>query len=192
MSNIIIDEEFKSLLPALDKQTYASLEENLIQNGCRDALVLWGDTLVDGHNRYEICTKNGIPYNTVNKDFDSREEVLIWIISTQVSRRNLNPVQLSNYRGLHYRADMIIVTNPAGKNQHGAKREVESHFETQPQTLATATRLSKIYDVSRPTIMRDARISKAIEAIGKASPEAKRMILSNEASFKKEELYSRI
>ena len=84
MPNIIIDEEFKALLPALDKDTYAMLEENLLKNGCRDSIVLWGDILIDGHNRYEICNKHGIPFNTIGRDFKSREEALIWIISTQV------------------------------------------------------------------------------------------------------------
>jgi len=37
MQKIIIDEEFKALLPALDKETYDMLEANLIQNGCRDS-----------------------------------------------------------------------------------------------------------------------------------------------------------
>ena len=33
MPRIIVDEEFKALLPALDKDTYAMLEENLLENG---------------------------------------------------------------------------------------------------------------------------------------------------------------
>ena len=52
MQKIIIDEEFKGLLPELDKETYESLEANILQNGCRDSLVLWGDILIDGHNRF--------------------------------------------------------------------------------------------------------------------------------------------
>ena len=91
MKTIIIDEEFKDLLPALDKETYALLEENLLQNGCRDSLILWGNTLIDGHNRFEICTKHGIPFNTMDKDFETREDVIIWMVSTQISRRNLTP-----------------------------------------------------------------------------------------------------
>jgi len=47
MKEIIIDEEFKFLLPTLDNETYARLEEDLLENGCRDALVLWGDVLID-------------------------------------------------------------------------------------------------------------------------------------------------
>jgi hypothetical protein len=105
MQTITIDEEFRSLLPTLDKETYAALEDNLITNGCRDALIIWNDILIDGYNRYENCSRLRIPYNIVSMDFDSREEVLIWIISNQVSRRNLTQMQLSFYRGLHYEAD---------------------------------------------------------------------------------------
>ena len=53
MEKIIIDEEFRDLLPALDEEIYKALEENLLQNGCRDAVVLWDGILIDGHNLYE-------------------------------------------------------------------------------------------------------------------------------------------
>ena len=33
MQNIVIDEEFKSLLPALDKETFESPEENILRKG---------------------------------------------------------------------------------------------------------------------------------------------------------------
>jgi len=101
MREIIIDEEFKSLLPALDEQTYAWLEDNILQHGCREPLVLWRDVLIDGNNRYEITMRHGLDFKTVDMEFDSREDVMVWIISTQVSRRNLTPMQLSFYRGFH-------------------------------------------------------------------------------------------
>jgi hypothetical protein len=185
MQTIVIDEEFKSLLPALDKDTFAMLEANIIENGCRDSLVLWNDILIDGHNRYAICSKHNIPFNTVSKEFASREEVLIWIISTQVSRRNLTPIQLSHYRGLHYKADKKIVTNVDGINQF---KEVEEHSVPQPQNLTTATRLANKYKVSSMTIKRDAKVAEAIDAIGETSQEAKRMILSGETKIDKKEL----
>ena len=115
---IIIDEEFKALLPALDKKTFEQLEVNIIENGCRDSLVLWNGILIDGHNRYAICEKHGIEYKTIDMEFDSREEVIIWIIQTQVSRRNLTPMQLSCYRGLHYKSEKQIITNKSGKNRY--------------------------------------------------------------------------
>ena len=188
MQDIIIDEEFRDLLPQLSAETYGLLEENLIANGCRDALVLWNGTLVDGHNRYEICKKHNIPFATVDKEFASRENALIWIISTQVARRSLSSMQLSNYRGLHYIMDKKNVTNTSGKNQFSKHDEDEPLFEVQPDRLSTATRLARHYKVSRATIERDAKLAEAIEAIGKTSPEARRKILSSEVSLRKKYL----
>ena len=188
MRNIVIDEEFKSLLPALDAETLRRLEENILQNGCRDSLVLWGDVLVDGHNRYAICTKHDLPFNTVDKEFSSREEALIWIISTQVSRRNLTPIQMSHFRGLHYRSARKILKNEGGKNQFNKEEEVKDQNDPKPQTLTTAEFIAKKYNVSAPTVKRDAKISAAIDAIGETSLTAKNMIINGEVAFKKKEL----
>jgi len=182
MENIIIDDEFRYLLPTLDDETYNLLEENLIQNGCRDSLVLWGNILIDGHNRYEICTKHDIPFSTVEKTFDSREEALIWIITTQVSRRNLNPKQLSYYRGSHYRAEKIIVRNVGGKNQYS-----EVMGQKVPKAH-TAERLAGQYKVSSKTINRDAKFATAVDLIGEVSPTAKRKILSDEVRTNRKKL----
>jgi len=180
MPKIIIDQEFKALLPALDNDTYALLEENLLQNGCRDSIVLWGDILIDGHNRYEICSKHGIEFNTISRDFASREEALIWIISTQVSRRNLNQIQLSHFRGLHYMADKKI----QGSYQQDKQKGQNGIFAPE-LSGSTSKRLAGQYRVSPRTIARDAKTAAAIEAIGEISPPAKSMILSGEAVIDK-------
>lgn len=184
MQEITVDEEFRNLLPVLDDDALKLLEENLLENGCRDALVLWNGVLIDGHNRYDICTKLDIPYTTVDKEFESRDEVVIWIITTQVARRNLNPKQLSHYRGLHYRTEKKIqgtyVRTPI---------QVESyHNDNFQKNEKTAGKLSKIYKVSGPTILRDAKASEGTEAIGEVSPKAKRMILTEEVRIDKKDL----
>jgi len=90
---MIINEKFKLEIDALTPEEYANLEASLLADGCRDALITWNDTLVDGHNRYEICTKHNIPYSTVEKEFADENEVLIFITKNQLSRRNLNDYQ---------------------------------------------------------------------------------------------------
>ena len=172
---IIIDEEFRGLLPALDGETFRSLEKNLLEHGCRDPLVLWNGILIDGYNRYKICMDHNIPFSTVDKEFNSREEVLIWIISNQVSRRNLTPIQLSHFRGLHYEADKKM----QGTNNRFAQQSKKSQNETF-YSGSTANRLADQYNVSRNTIIRNAKLSEAIKSIGEVSPEAKRKILSGE------------
>ena len=90
MQNIKIDKEFQALIPPLSDEEYRQLEENVIADGCRDSLVTWQGTLIDGHNRIKICTEFGIPYNTIEKEFNSREDVIQWIILNQFGRRNLS------------------------------------------------------------------------------------------------------
>ena len=141
--------------------------------------------MIDGHNRYEIIKKHDLPFNTITMNFDSRDDALIWIISTQVSRRNLSPLQLSHFRGLHYNTDKRIVTNLSGRNQFS---EVDVQVEHQPPSQSTASRLAEQYNVSPMTIRRDAQVSNAINAIGEVSPEAKRKILSGEANISRRRL----
>ena len=183
MQDIILDEEFRTLMPALDEETFKLLEESVLKNGVEMPLVLWNGILIDGYNRYRICMEHDVPYTTIDKEFEVREEVLIWIITNQVARRNLTPLQLSRYRGLHYRAEKKVVSNRKGRNQHS---EVEFQNETQP--TSTATRLAKRYNVSRSTIIRDSKAARAIEVIGEISPEAKVKILSGEILINKKEL----
>lgn len=90
---IVIDNEFKSLIPPLTDDEYDGLRDSILSEGCRDALVLWGDTLIDGHNRYKICEKHGIPYDTIEIEFRNRDEAKLWIYKNQLSRRNLNDFQ---------------------------------------------------------------------------------------------------
>ena len=61
MSDIKIESEFKHLLPPLTEEQKAELEKDIIKNGCLTPLVVWNNILIDGHHRYDICTKNNIP-----------------------------------------------------------------------------------------------------------------------------------
>jgi len=86
---IKIDTEFKKLIPPLSGEEYSQLEQNIIDDGCRDPIVIWNDTIVDGHNRHKICTDNNIEFKTESIEFDSREDVIIWMIYNQFGKRNI-------------------------------------------------------------------------------------------------------
>jgi len=182
---IIIDHEFKHLLPELDPEALAIVEESLLECGCLNPLVLWNGILIDGHNRYKIIKKHDLPFRTIDMEFDSRDDVIIWIISTQVARRNLSSLQLSHFRGLHYNTKRHLVTNQSGANQHV---EVGSQNDYQPPRRRTVQILAVQYNVSPKTIQRDSQLSDAIMAIGKVSPEAKRKILSGMGNISRQRL----
>lgn len=91
-AELIIDDEFHSLIPPQTPEENAALEESLLRDGCNDALVVWQglNILIDGHHRYELCTKHGISYTTRELAFDSREDVIVWMVQHQLGRRNIS------------------------------------------------------------------------------------------------------
>lgn len=93
-SEIVIDPEFESLIFPLQQEEKEQLESNLVAEGCRDPLVLWAGhgIILDGHNRYEICTRLGIKFKTFEKEFADRSEAKLWMIHNQLGRRNLQPI----------------------------------------------------------------------------------------------------
>lgn len=88
-----INETFKSLIPPLSPDEYRQLEENILSDGIRDPLVLWGDILIDGHNRFEIAQKHELMFQTVQREFEDEADARIWIYRNQAGRRNLNDFQ---------------------------------------------------------------------------------------------------
>ena len=89
-----IDPELNAVLPGLSKEDYSSLEHSLLTDGYKGApIMVWGDVIVDGHNRYEICNRHRIPYEVKKIDFENKEEVMRWMVRQQLGRRNLTPIQ---------------------------------------------------------------------------------------------------
>ncbi|CAM4124953.1 Uncharacterised protein [Bordetella pseudohinzii] len=92
--DIEINEELRAYIDPLTPDEYSALERSLLAEGCRDALVLWGKVLVDGHNRYEICRKHGIAFRTLqNERFQSMDDVRLWMIDNHLGRRSVSDYQ---------------------------------------------------------------------------------------------------
>lgn len=93
-THIVVNEELKAYIDPLTADEHDALERSLLAEGCRDALVLWGDVLVDGHNRYAICQKHGLPFRTVQSSlFNSLEDVHLWMIDQHLGRRSVSDFQ---------------------------------------------------------------------------------------------------
>ena len=155
-----IDVEFQSLIPPLTFEEKKMLEESVLKEGCRDAIVLWGDTIIDGHNRYEICTKHGIPFETVNREFESRNEVIEWIIKNQFGRRNLP---------LHERARLAlrlkpVVAEKAKEQQLRKPADFVSQNSVKQKPIDTQKEIAKAAGVSHDTIAKVEKIEEAAPA----------------------------
>ena len=163
-----IDEEFRDHIFRLDDQEYKGLEQSIIQEGCRDPLVVWKeeDILLDGHNRFEICNRHKLDYKIKVISLTGRSEALNWIDSNQVSRRNLTPDMLSVLRGRLY--------NRLKTSGHGSG----SAGQNDPQN--TAEKIAEQFGVSPATVKRDAAFALEVEA----SPGLKEALNSRESISK--------
>ncbi|UZS00192.1 ParB N-terminal domain-containing protein [Chondrinema litorale] len=164
--------ELKDFITPLTKEEYEQLEENIKSEGCRDPLTVWNRDgeyiLVDGHNRYKICLTNDVEYTIEMKDFSSMEEAKDWMIDNQLGRRNLNPFQLSYFRG--YKYERL-------KKKKGGYQYVLSKGQS---GTPTSEKLADAFKVSKNTIKRDAQFTKGLEVIGVSNPKLKQDILSGD------------
>ncbi len=84
-----VDREFAAVMPPLQPEEKLRLEESIVRDGCKSALLVWDGILVDGHHRFEICERLGVPYRTEGLQFGSRDEALAWSIQWHLGRRHL-------------------------------------------------------------------------------------------------------
>lgn len=91
---VTVDDEFRGLIPPLSKAEYSGLEAKLLAEGCTERLKVWRhggqDVLIDGHNRYDICQKHGIPFEVEPVELKDRDAVKRWMVENQLGRRNAN------------------------------------------------------------------------------------------------------
>ena len=164
---LVIDFEFQSLIPPLGDDEFICLEKSILAEGVRDPIITWNGTIIDGHNRYTICQKHGIKFNTAPRKFASRDAAKIWIIENQFGRRNLSKYDRSvlalQLEPLYAaEAKRVHAANGGDKKsdeyresalQNSVKPISQPHFHTDEQ-------LAKLAGTSRDTI----RKVKVIEA----------------------------
>ncbi len=91
MKQLTILSDIEELLPPLLPEEYEELKTLILRDGCRDALTIWNDTIIDGHHRYAICMENNIPFETKEMKFESIGDAKFWILKNQSGRRNMTP-----------------------------------------------------------------------------------------------------
>ncbi len=155
--SIVIDPSLQAYIDPLTQDEHDALERSLLAEGCRDALVLWGEVLVDGHNRYGICQKHQLPFQTVqNTRFQSIEDVHLWMIDQHLGRRSVSDFQ----RGvLALRKNRIVGEQQA--RTHAATQAAAQDAAPTPDDPATSTALrpALVARNSREAIAKEARLS---------------------------------
>lgn len=168
-STIIVDAEFRDLIPPLTPDEREGLEADILCDGCLDRLKIWhteeGDVLIDGHNRKEICDRHGFPYETESiPGLESRDDVKKWIIQHQRHRRNLNETQRAMLAGM-----LADVERGGGRgNQYtGGKVQI---------CALTQDKVAEQFNVSRRSVQHARKVHE------RGIPELTRLVTAGKAS----------
>lgn len=177
LRTLTIDPEFHDLIPPLTDEERNMLEASILKEGCETPLTIWNGVIVDGHNRYEICHAHGIPFAVSEKEFENRDDALVWIITNQLGRRNLTSFQ---------RGELVLKFEPLFKAQakeRQLRKPIDSesvHQNSDEQNDAgrwTLSVLGKLAGVSHDTIHKVKKLSDV------ADDETKQKLRRNDVSI---------
>jgi len=184
------DRDFKNLIRPLRRQEYLTLEQSIKAEGCKEPILVWDGFIIDGHNRYAICHKFGIPFSIEELDFSCKEEAIAWICSRQLKRKNITEEARKFLIGMQYETEKYVnhLKYPKGSNQYiirvrGTEEEVtrdeNGKFARGYRTgHRTATKIAEENNISFGTVEKYAIYTRALEAIGSKVPELVPKILS--------------
>ena len=156
-----IDPEFERLIPDPDAEEQRWLEESIKKEGCTDPLITWNGTVIDGHNRFKICTRLGIPFSYSDKDdLPDRDAVKAWIIERQLARRNLTKYQKSKL-ALAY--EPILKEQAKEKQIQAGREKLPQKSSEAPKDRETRNKVAEIAGVSHDTIAKVKKIEDAAD-----------------------------
>ncbi len=165
-----ISKRLKALLPPLTAAEKKQLEANLVEDGrVLDPILFWYDGerkfIIDGMHRFQIATKNDLPYETDRVEIDGDlEDVEIWILDHQLGRRNLlAPQALRKTRGELYNR---LKRKDGG---HGDQRAGGQNVTPNPDA---AEKIAEKAGVSSRTVKRDGKRVETLEKCAHAVQKA--------------------
>ena len=188
ISDLIIDEEFESVIPPLTDEEFELLKESVLNDGeVYHPLVVWNNIIVDGHHRYKILKEHPeIKYRINKREFENRYEAISWICLNQLGRRNLNDAQKKMLIGRRYKAE---------KQAYGDFSRCNSSPRCQNDTLEasshpTATKIAKEMNVSPRTVARAENYVDGIDAAEAVLPGVSKDVTSGKIKPKNEDVYA--
>ena len=175
LEELKIDPEFEKVIPPLTKDEYHQLEENILDDGrIMMPIAVWGDIIVDGHNRYRVAREYGdIPFSTTQLDFANRYEAIAWICKNQLGRRNLSDEQKTYLLGKRYSAEKQIEMI---RDESGRFTPLGQNDPT-GDSVRTSERIAKEIGKSEKYVRRADQYARALDLADSVCPGVKKDIL---------------
>ncbi len=159
MRELRVDPDLQGLSRQMDAEEWMTLEDSIRTHGCVEPLAVWNKTIVDGHKRYVICQKYGIPFAVQRLEFESRDEAARWILGRLLSCPGL---------GKYERAEIILRYAPFLHKKAEQRKPITLSAglnQRRPKQGKTRERLARMAGVSHGTLDK-------VEYIGKYGDQA--------------------
>jgi ParB-like chromosome segregation protein Spo0J len=183
INDIVVDEEFDSLLPELSSEEKLELSKSIEKDGFTDPIIVWLNhgTIVDGHNRFRIWKQfhehdqNRVP-DIIEKAFKDRDDVKEFMLRHQLARRNLTDAS---------RVAVTLLLKPflekkASKNQSAAAAatNAKKSGNTLPANLPEASPVDVRKELSEVAGVSERTFAKAEAVLKSDNEEAKAAMLA--------------
>lgn len=185
-----IDPEFRDKIPPLSEDEFIKLEENIVSDGeVRDPIVVWNDTIIDGHNRWKIIQKHpDIPYRIKEMEFSDKWAAVVWMCRNQTGRRNITLVQRDYLLQQEYEAQRKTVSNVYGTNRYTKNLVgdgIHHQLDLKGKKPKTRKFIAETHNISENAVQSAVEFGRGLEAANEVVPGFKEMILSGEVKAPK-------
>ena len=173
ISDLIIDEEFESVIPPLTDEEFELLKESVLNDGeVYLPLVVWNNIIVDGHHRYKILKEHPeIKYRINKREFENRYEAISWICLNQLGRRNLNDAQKKMLIGRRYKTEKMARGASDGFRGNQHKKSVKGQNVPLPDDAhITSSRIAAEMGTNEKTVRRAEKFVDGVDAAEEVLP----------------------
>lgn len=175
---LTIDPEFRDKIPPLSEDEFQKLEQNILEDGeVREPLVVWHNTIIDGHHRWKIIQKHNLTnYKVKQMDFSDKWAAIVWMCRNQLGRRNITDEQRTYLIGEAYRAQKM--TQGTNNQYVQAKSEKGQNDHLQKKHDSTAQKIAEDFGVGEKSVRRAEMFANSLDAAETVSAGFKEAILT--------------
>lgn len=163
--------EMEQLLPPLCAEQFCSLEKDILENGCYTPIVVNEDlVIIDGHNRFRICEKHGLPFRILVFSFCDLLEAKQWALDTQRNRRNLSLWELGQI-ALKLKPEL----DAAAKKNQGCRSDLSANSSKPYTPIDTRKEMAAAVKIGEQSMGRITRLTEDAPQVLKDALESRKV-----------------
>ena len=112
----------------------------------------------------------GVPFKVVELDFPDKDHAMLWVVRTQLARRNLNALDFKMLLGQQLELEQKVRGGDRHSEEFKKQKLQMYHSDTIDPQGKTAQRVAEEHDTSRATVNRSGALYRAVEVIKEGSP----------------------